>query len=73
MRAAAGLGTCSRCGEHLTTSTAVEVRTEHRALRDLKRLRTWRERLLCRICATAEATAHDFPHGRPDAQQGSLL
>jgi hypothetical protein len=60
----APLGTCSRCGGRLTTATAVEVRREYRALRDLSRVRTWRERLVCRGCAIDEASGHDFPHGR---------
>ena len=69
----ASLGTCSRCGERLTTVTAVEVRREYRALSDLSRFRTWRERLVCRACAFDEAEQHDHPHGRPDVEQGRLL
>lgn len=69
----AALGSCSRCGEPLTTATAVEVRREYRALSNLSRVRTWRERLVCRRCALDEATAHDFPSGRPNVEQGSLL
>ena len=69
----ATLGTCARCGDRLTTATAVEVRREYRALSNLSRVRTWRERLVCRGCALDEASAHDFPRGRPDSEQGSLL
>ena len=69
----ASLGTCSRCGDRLTTATAVEVRREYRALSDLSRFRTWRERLVCRACAFDEAEQHDHPHGRPDVEQGRLL
>ncbi len=63
------LGVCSRCGERLTTSTAVEVRREYRALRDLSRVRTWRERLVCRGCALDEAEHHDHPNGRQGEQR----
>jgi hypothetical protein len=69
----APLGTCSRCGDRLTSATAVEVRREYRALLNLSRVRTWRERLVCRGCALDEASAHDFPSGRPDVEQGRLL
>ena len=69
----ASVGTCSRCGDRLTTSTAVEVRREYRALRDLSRVRTWRERLVCRGCALDEAEHHDFPHGRQGEQRAIPL
>ncbi|MDA8314736.1 MAG: hypothetical protein M0010_06115 [Actinomycetota bacterium] len=69
----AALGVCSRCGDRLTIATAVEVRREYRALSNLSRLRTWRERLVCRGCAFDEAEVHDHPHGRPDTEQGKLL
>ena len=66
------LGPCSRCGDPLTTANAVEVRREYRALRDLSRLRTWRERLVCRACAFDEAECHDHPHGRQGEQETLL-
>ena len=69
----ATLGLCSRCGDRLSTATAVEVRREYRALSNLSRVRTWRERLVCRTCAFDEAEHHDHPHGRPDVEQGRLL
>lgn len=66
------LGTCSRCGDPLTRANAVEVRREYRAMWNPSRLRTWRERLVCRACAFDEAEYHDHPHGR-QGEQGNLL
>jgi hypothetical protein len=71
-RSSTGLGTCSRCGDRLTTAAAVEVRCEYRALSDLSRLRTWRERLVCRACAFDEAERHDHPRGRQGEQETLL-
>lgn len=50
----------------------VEVRREYRSVAGQRRLRTWRVALICRQCAAEEWVQHDFPHGRPDAQQGAL-
>lgn len=65
--------TCSRCGA-LVRSPAeqVEVRVEYRAVSSLRRLRTWRVRVVCRTCAMDEWMAHDFPNGQPAAEQGTL-
>lgn len=51
---------CSTCGAVLRSrSAAIEVRTEYRAALDQGRLRTWRERLVCKACAAREWDAHD--------------
>jgi hypothetical protein len=65
--------TCSCCGDLLRSTTdQVEVRIEYRALQSLRRLRTWRVRMVCRACAFAECQVHDFPHGAPP-EQGAML
>lgn len=67
------LTTCERCGELLrSTADQVEVRIEYRAVKSLRRLRTWRVRMICRRCALDECAAHDFPHGAAP-EQGALL
>jgi hypothetical protein len=64
---------CDRCGELLRSSSeVVEERVELRALRSLRRLRTWRVRLICRACAETLAFEHDHPHG-PPPEQARLL
>jgi hypothetical protein len=55
-----------------STADQVEVRLEYRSIRKLRRLRTWRLRLVCRECAMAEWIAHDDPHGER-GEQGTLL
>jgi len=65
--------TCSRCGDLIRRSAEqVEVRIEYRSVSSLRRLRTWRVRLVCRTCADDECAAHDFPHGC-QGEQGALL
>ena len=65
--------TCSRCGDLIRSSAdQIEVRTEYRAVSSLRRLRTWRVRLVCRVCAFDEWSAHDHPNGQPVAEQGGL-
>jgi len=65
--------TCSRCGDLLrSTADQVEVRIEYRAVGSLRRLRTWRVRVVCRACAWAEFGAHDHPGGEPTVEQGGL-
>lgn len=54
---------CERCGDPIFSADQVEVRTEYRLLRGGRRLRIWRERLICRTCALAEWEAHDRPRG----------
>ena len=68
------IGVCSneKCGARLTSFNAVEVRREYRAVNGLKRMRTWRERWLCRDCAIAEAEEHDRPGG-PQSEQPDLF
>jgi len=63
---------CWRCGDLVCSADQVEVRTEYRSVRTLRRLRTWRVRLVCRPCAMAEWEAHDDPH-RQRGRQGVLL
>lgn len=64
---------CSRCGGLMrSTADQVEVRVEYRSVRGLRRLRTWRVRLICRACAWAEWNAHDDPHSER-GEQGVLL
>jgi hypothetical protein len=60
---------CSRCGEAMASADQVEVRTEYRSVRSLRRLRTWRVRLVCRSCAMDEWEAHDCPQGRAGTQE----
>jgi hypothetical protein len=65
--------TCSRCGDLIrSTAEQVEVRVEYRSVKGLRRLRTWRVRMVCRACAMDEWTAHDHPHGRPTGEQEGL-
>lgn len=66
------IATCSRCGDALTTTNAIEVRRQYRSLQGLRRLRTWRERRVCGAGAIDEAGHHDHPHGR-GGEKGSLL
>jgi hypothetical protein len=55
---------CSRCGNLMRShDDQVEVRVEYRSIVGLRRLRTWRLRLICRACAMAEWEAHDHPGG----------
>lgn len=55
-------GTCGRCGAVLRSADEqVELRVEYRSVKSLRRLRTWRVRLLCRECAMADWLAHDRP------------
>lgn len=64
---------CDRCGARLQSShDQIERRIEYRSVASLRRLRTWRVALVCRLCAAAEWSLHDHPHGR-DGEQGSLL
>jgi hypothetical protein len=64
------LGTCERCGAAIHSPwDAVEVRTEYRRVAKLSRLRTWRDRLICLMCARAEWDQHDNP---ARAQQEAL-
>jgi hypothetical protein len=63
---------CSRCGELMRShEDQVEVRVEYRSVSGLRRLRTWRLRLICRRCAMAEWASHDHP-GMAPADQESL-
>ena len=64
---------CETCKVPMASNEQVEVRREYRSIVGLKRLRTWRLALICRACAMEEWSAHDFPHGRPDVEQGTLL
>jgi hypothetical protein len=65
---------CSRCGVLMRSpAEQVEVRIEYRAVSSLRRLRTWRVRVVCRGCAMQEWSAHDHPHGPPTSEQGTLL
>lgn len=51
---------CSACGSLVRfRADLVEVRTELRAASDQTRLRTWRDRHLCRACAEVEWRLHD--------------
>jgi hypothetical protein len=53
---------CSRCGNLMRSrDDQVEVRVEYRSVVSLRRLRTWRRRMICRGCALAEWEAHDRP------------
>lgn len=64
---------CSRCGDMLRSpAEQVEVRIDYRGVSSLRRLRTWRVRIVCRSCAMNEWSAHDHPHGEPLADQGAL-
>jgi hypothetical protein len=63
---------CSRCGDAASSHDQIEVRVEYRSVRSLRRIRTWRVRMVCRSCAMAEWEAHDHPHGRA-GEQGALL
>jgi hypothetical protein len=61
---------CSRCaGLVRAAGDQVEVRVEYRSVTGLRRLRTWRVRVVCRACAMAEWQAHDRPGGRDDRQE----
>jgi hypothetical protein len=65
---------CGACGVTVAAATAVEVRTEYRAVAGLSRLRTWRTGWLCPPCVDAEAEARDHPQGRPEVvRQEALL
>jgi len=65
--------TCQRCGDLLRSVAAqVEVRIEYRSASSLRRLRTWKVRTVCRMCADAEWSAHDFPGGRQSEQEPML-
>ena len=48
----------------------VELRAEYRSVKTLRRLRTWRVRLLCRGCAMSDWLDHDRP---ADAPQEALF
>ncbi len=57
-------GACGRCGAVLRSADEqVELRVEYRSVKGLRRLRTWRVRLLCRDCAMADWVDHDRPAG----------
>lgn len=64
---------CDTCHLPMASHDQVEVRREYRSVAGLKRLRTWRMALVCRGCAMDEWSAHDFPRGRPNVEQGCLL
>jgi hypothetical protein len=64
-------GTCGRCGAVLRSADEqVELRAEYRSVKTLRRLRTWRVRLLCRGCAMSDWLDHDRP---ADATQEALF
>lgn len=64
---------CAACGVPVASTDAVEVRIEYRSAASRSRMKAWCERVICRGCALDEVSQHDFPHGRPNAEQGRLL
>jgi hypothetical protein len=62
---------CDRCGAAFRAlDEQVELRVEYRSVKGLRRLRTWRVRLLCRKCAMDDWLAHDRPQGAQEALFG---
>ncbi len=61
-------GTCGRGGAVLRSADEqVELRVEYRSVKTLRRLRTWRVRLLCRECAMSDWLDHDGPGATQEA------
>ena len=62
---------CDRCGAVLRSADEqVDLRVEYRSVKTLRRLRTWRVRLVCRDCAMSDWLDHDR---LPASTQGALF